>query len=250
MICEQFSTLLGFQCHPLSDDGSVALIDTSFTFQDGDFVPVYVQHIAGQVRFFDAGETILHFLGRGVNVKSAGKAKFLKTLSDRHGAKLNSEGEIEAYASYANASGAFANYMSTMLAIVRWENDQQGIASDIDLLVEEVSMYFRAAYPDQSQTVSPEYLGISGHVYKFDFIHGDKAVMAITPHHASVSSAIKKIVDLNQKTENDSLNTLIVIDDRHDPIAASNETKILTAISNVLPMTELEKKANLSGFAS
>ena len=58
--------------------------------------------------------------------------------------------------------------------------------------------------------------------------------------------AIKKLVDLNQVSGNNSLKTLIVIEDRLEPNAANNETKVLTAISNVLPMTKLEQLANVS----
>lgn len=246
MICHQLTTLLGYQCHPLTDDGSVALVDTSFTFQDGDFVPVYVQHVAGQVRFFDAGETILHLMGRGVDLSTPGKIKFLKTIAEKNGTTINLSGEIEVYEQEVNASNAFAKYLSTLLSVVKWENDKQGISTDTDALVEEVSMYFKAAYPNEVQSPSPEYVGISGHVYKFDFIHGDSAVLAVTPHHTSISSAIKKLVDLNQVSINSNLNTLIVIEDRHDSKAANNETKVLTAISKVLPMSVLEKQATVS----
>lgn len=246
MICHQLTTLLGYQCHPLTDDGSVALVDTSFTFQDGDFVPVYVQHVAGQVRFFDAGETILHLMGRGVDLSTPGKIKFLKTIAEKNGAVINTSGEIEVYESENNASNAFAKYLSTLLNVVKWETDQQGISTEVDTFVEEVRMYFQAAYPSQIQLPSPEYVGISGHVYKFDFIHGDSAVLAVTPHHTSISSAIKKLVDLNQVSVNSNLNTLIVIEDRHDAKAANNETKVLTAISKVLPMSVLERKATVS----
>ena len=133
-----------------------------------------------------------------------------------------------------------------MLNIVRWETDQQGISTSIDLFVDEVSMCFKAAYPNQVQIPSPEYVGISGHTYRFDFIHGDAAVLAVTPHHASISSAIKKLVDLNQVSGNNGLKTLIVIEDRLEPKAANNETKVLTAISNVMPMTKLEQLAKVS----
>ena len=60
------------------------------------------------------------------------------------------------------------------------------------------------------------------------------------------NAAIKKLVDLNQVSGNNSLKTLIVIEDRLEPNAANNETKVLTAISNVLPMTKLEQLANVS----
>ena len=139
---------------------------------------MYVQHVAGQVRFFDAGETILHLMGRGVDLSAPGKIKFLKTIAEKNGTVINTSGEIEVYESEINASNAFAKYLSTLLNIVKWETDQQGISTDVDTFVEEVRMYFQAAYPSQIQLPSPEYVGISGHVYKFDFIHGDSAVFS------------------------------------------------------------------------
>jgi len=245
MICEQLSTLLGIKCHPLTDDGTVALVDTAFKFQDGDYVPVYVQQIANQVRFFDAGETVMHFIGRGVSINDAKGAKFMKKIAEQNGSTFNENGEIESWANQDNASEAFAKYMGVMLGLVRWEHDQIGVATDTSLLIEEVSMCFRAAYPDKKQTPSPEYIGISGHKYKFDFIHGDDAVLAISTHHASVASALKKLIDLNQLAENITLSPLVVIDDRYDKEEADNQTKVLAAAARVLPMTSLESKANI-----
>jgi hypothetical protein len=245
MICEQLSTLLGIRCHPLTDDGAVALVDTAFKFQDGDYVPVYVQQIANQVRFFDAGETVIHFIGRGVSINDAKGAKFLKKIAEQNGSTFNENGEIEAWASQDNPSEAFAKYMGVMLGLVRWEHDQIGIATDTSLLIEEVSMCFRAAYPDKIQIPSPEYTGISGHKYRFDFIHGDDAVLAISTHHASVASALKKLIDLNQLAENSTLTPLVVIDDRYDKKEADNQAKVLAATARVLAMTTLESKANI-----
>jgi Domain of unknown function DUF1828 len=249
MICEQLSTLLGIKCHPLTDDGTVALVDTAFKFQDGDFVPVYVQQIANQVRFFDAGETVMHFIGRGVSINDAKGAKFVKKIAEQNGSTFNENGEIESWANQDNASEAFAKYMGVMLGLVRWEHDQIGVATDTSLLIEEVSMYFRAAYPDKIQTPSPEYIGISGHRYKFDFIHGDDAVLAISTHHASVASALKKLIDLNQLAENNTLSPLVVIDDRYDKEEADNQTKVLAAAARVLPMTSLESKVNIRSIS-
>lgn len=245
MICDQLSTLLGIKCHPLTDDGTVALVDTAFKFQDGDYVPVYVQQIANQVRFFDAGETVIHFIGRGVSINDAKGAKFMKKIAEQNGSTFNENGEIESWANQDNASEAFAKYMGVMLGLVRWEHDQIGVATDTSLLIEEVSMCFRAAYPDKKQTPSPEYIGISGHKYKFDFIHGDDAVLAISTHHASVASALKKLIDLNQLAENNTLSPLVVIDDRYDKKEADNQTKVLAAAARVLPMSSLESKASI-----
>lgn len=245
MICEQLSSLLGIKCHPLTEDGSVALVDTAFKFQDGDYVPVYVQQIANQVRFFDAGETVTHFIGRGISINDAKSAKFLKKIAEQNGSVFNDDGEIESWANQDNASEAFASYMCAMLGLVRWENEQIGVATDVSLLIEEVSMCFKAAYPGKNQIPSPEYTGISGHKYKFDFIHGNDAVLAISTHHASVASALKKLIDLNQMSDNNSLSPLVVIDDRYNKEEADNQAKVLTSIARVLSMTVLESKANL-----
>ncbi|MHB1236379.1 MAG: DUF1828 domain-containing protein [Gallionella sp.] len=220
-------------------------MDTAFKFQDGDYVPVYVQQIANQVRFFDAGETVMHFIGRGVSINDAKGAKFMKKIAEQNGSTFNENGEIESWANQDNASEVFAKYMGVMLGLVRWEHDQIGVATDTSLLIEEVSMCFRAAYPDKKQTPSPEYIGISGHKYKFDFIHGDDAVLAISTHHASVASALKKLIDLNQLAENITLSPLVVIDDRYDKEEADNQTKVLAAAARVLPLTSLESKANI-----
>ena len=77
MICHQFSSLLGFECHPLSEDGSVAAISSPFTFEDGDSLPLFVESVNGQVRFFDDGATLMHFIGRGVRIENKRNATFL-----------------------------------------------------------------------------------------------------------------------------------------------------------------------------
>lgn len=245
MIHQQLTSLLELQYHPLNEEGTIALIDTSFKFQDGDFIPVYVEYFGNQVRFFDAGETVLHFSDRGMTFSNGRNGKFLKNIADDHGAAVNSNWEIEAWATKENAGQAFEKYLSTMISIVRWEYKQIGVDTDMSLLLDEVSMCLKSAYPDEKQTPSEEYIGVSGHKYKFDFIHGNKAILAITAHHASVSSALKQIVDLNQVSSNARLSTLIVIDDRYDKKSADNQTKILTAVTEVMPMSVLESKARI-----
>lgn len=221
------------------------MIDTPFRFQDGDFLPVYVEHIGNHVRFFDGGETLLHFDGRGIKFTKSSSAKFLKNIATENGASVNSEWEIESWATGEFAAQAFEKYLSTMIHIVHWEHKQIGVSTDLSLFLDEVSMCFKSAFPNEVQTKSEEYVGISGHKYRFDFIHGNRAVLAVNTHHASVAGALKKLIDLKQISENLSLSTLVVIDDRYDKQAADNESKVLTAVSSVLPMSVLESKAKL-----
>jgi len=245
MICSKISEMIGFECHPLSDDGSVAMIDTPFVFSDGDGVPVFVEKVAGQVRFFDDGNVILHFRGRGVTLEDHRQTRFLKSLAESNGVRLNDMGELEIFAKADDAPAAFAKYISTILAVCSWEVDQHGVSTDTSLFLDEVTMCLRAWKPGASFGDGKEYAGVSGHKYKMDLDFDGRAVLAIGTHPATVSSAAKKLLDIGAATANEKLDVLVVIDDRHDAEAAKSEALILDSVATTLMMTRLEKNASL-----
>lgn len=245
MVCDSITNLIGVTCYPLSEDGSVAMLDTPFTFTDGDSAPVFVEKFGGQVRFFDDGEVLLHFAGRGMRLENHRHDKFIRTAAESHGVTLNEAGELEIWASERDASTAFAKFVSTLVALTGWEREQQGVASDLTLLIDEVELCLRAIEPHVPLVPKPEYVGISGQVYNLDFDFGDKAVIAITPHKATVSSAIRKLLDIRSRPGNQSFEAIVVLDDRRDPDAARSEGQVLNAVGNVWPMTRLEQRAKL-----
>ncbi|QYF94213.1 DUF1828 domain-containing protein [Massilia sp. PAMC28688] len=244
MICSKISELIGFECHPLSDDGSVAMIDTPFAFADGDGVPVYVEKLANQVRFFDDGNVILHFRGRGVTLDDHRHTRFLRNLAEPNGVQLNAMGELEIWAKADEAPAAFARYMSTLLAVCAWEVDQTGASTDTSLFLDEVTMCLRAWKPHASIGEGADYVGVSGQVYKMDLQLDGRAVLAIGTHPATVSTAAKKLLDISAATENAELDVLVVIDDRQDAELAKREGLVLDSVSSVLMMTRLERNAN------
>lgn len=245
MICSQISKLIGVSCHPLSNDGNVAYIDTSFAFEDGSSIPVFVEKVGEQVRFFDDGETILHLRGRGVQLDDNRKTKFLKNLAAPAQVRLSDLGELEVWSSVNDAPSAFARYIATMIAVVRWETDQIGVATDLSLLVSEVALCLKALKPGAELVEGPEYIGISGYKYKLDFNFDGDAVIAITPHPNAVSSAAKKLLDIRAAVENAGLKVLVVLDDRIDSEGARREGLILDSVANVWMMTRLEKQAGI-----
>lgn len=246
MICSHISQILGLTCYPLNDSGTVAMIATSFTFDDGDEVPVYVEKVAGKIRFFDDGGTIMHFMGRGIRFDHGRKTKFIRNIASNNGATLNDDGEIEVWANNSDTGKGFAKYMATLLGLVAWEQDQKGVSQDASLLIEEVALCLLAWKKDSSFTRSPEYKGISGHTYKLDFNLDGEAIVAISPHPQSVSAALKKIVDIISAPPNQGMPVKVVLDDRHAPEAAKNEGLVLGAVSDVLMMSKLEALAGSS----
>lgn len=249
MICDQLSTLLGFDCFPLTAEGDIALVETPFKFDDGDRLPVFIEMINGQVRFFDDGATLRHFIGRGVRLENRKHATFLVNAASKHGAAFTDAGEIEAWASAENAGSAFSAFLSAMLALAAWEKDQRGEDTDTSIFVEEVAMALRAWRPDATIAVDPEFEGISGRKYKLDFLIDGQPVAVSGAHANSVSAVLHRLIDIHGKPANGEFKPLVIIDDRTDPEAAKREASIMQNVSTVMPFTTLEAKHRISAIA-
>lgn len=246
MICEQLTVLLGFDCFPLSEGGEVALVQTPFKFEDGDALPVFVEITEGQIRFFDDGATLRHFIGRGVRIENKKHASFLIGLASKYRAAFTESGEIEAWASMKDASSAFSAFMCSMLAIAAWEKDQQGEDTDTSIFVEEVAMALRAWKPSASIALEPEFDGVSGRKYKLDFLLDGQPVAVTGAHANSVSAVLHRLLDIHGRPANEGFRPLVIIDDRSDPEAARREASIIQNVSTVMPFSALEAQAATS----
>jgi hypothetical protein len=246
MICNHLSSLLGLTCHPLNDDGSVAMIETPFQFEDGDAIPVFVEHIGQQVRFFDDGAVFMHFMGRGVSLSNANQTRFIKTAAEAHGAAFNADGEVEVFSDAQDAPAAFARYLAAMMAVVRWEKDHTGASTDAALFVDEVAQCLAAWRKDVEITRNPVVTGITGKEYTLHFDIAGTYVLAIGTSAAAAYSALHKLVDIRSLPANAGLKTLVVLDDRHDAEAARREGLVLSGASPVMDMTALQRQAGMS----
>lgn len=246
MICDHLTTLLGFECHPLDTSGEVALVSTPFQFADGDAVPVFVQTTNGQVRFFDDGQTAMHFVGRGLRLDDRRQARFLSAAAEAHGLVFGDDGEIEAWAPVSQAQHAFARYLGTMLELCRWEKDQEGVSSHLSMLVDEVAAALRAWKPKASLEPGATYTGISGKPHKLDFLFDGAGVAVANPHPNSASAVLRRLVDIRGAHANATLQLIVVIDDRADPEGAKREASILQSVARVWLLGALERQAQHS----
>ena len=113
MTCQHLPDLLGYACHSLNENGSLALIETAFTFNDGEGLPVFIERSGQQIRFFDDNETVFHFLGRGLG-DDEGKmnTRFIRNAIEPFGLTLNDQNVIEIWANEGDSKAAFAKYIS------------------------------------------------------------------------------------------------------------------------------------------
>ena len=243
MICNQLTSMLGFDCFPLTEGGEVALISTPFKFDDGDALPVFVEVVNGRVRFFDDGATLRHFLGRGVRIDNKKHIGFITSATAKHGAVLNDAGEIEAWGSKALASEAFARFMSSLVALATWEREQQGVDTDASVFVEEVAMALRAWKPSAAIALDPDFQGISGKMHKLDFLIDGQAIIATSTHPNKIAAVLHRLLDIHGQIANDGIRILVVVDDRQDPVAAKKEASIMQSVASVMTFTSLERNA-------
>lgn len=242
MFCEQLTARIGLQCHPLDEEGRVFLIETPFRFQDGDHIPVYVELVGEQCRFFDDGAAFMHFTGLGMRLDSGHQIRFLKHAAESHGARFTDQGEIEVWARVDEAGQAFARYIAALLDLVRWEGERKNISHDAEVFVEEVAQYL-TAWKRVEISRHPKIQGITGREHVLDLDMNGTLVLAISAHHQSSSAALHKLVDIKSLPANSAVQTLVVIDDRKDPAAAKTEGLLLSSVSQVIGMDQLRVHA-------
>lgn len=248
MICDELSKTLGFDCSPLSADGSLALVCTPFQFDDGDALPVYVETAGDQIRFFDDGQVMMHFIGRGMRLENGKHTRFIKSAAKDHGATFTETGELETWAAMSGAGDAFARYIGSMLALVAWERDQRDVATDQTHFVEEVAMALRAWKPFAQLIDDPVYEGVSGRTYALNFQLEGVGIVATSPHPNAASAVLHKLVDIHGLQANANASFLVIIDDRLEAEAADREARVMQSVARVQPFTALAKAPPFSKF--
>lgn len=244
MICKDLLNMTGFACQPISEQGDLARISTPFCFADGDPVPVYVQTFANNVhRFFDDGQTLLHFIGRGMQLNNGHKLRFVSKIAQKHGAAMNDNGVLELFSKGASSADAFAQYITCMIAISQWEQEHQGLDANGAAFADEVAHALLSLYPESAKTFMPKpvYLGSSGKRHELDFSFDGKGYIAVRPNQQSAAPALYKLVDITNRQTNEDVQLVVVIDDRHDKIAAKNTKQVFRSIaSDVISFSKIE----------
>lgn len=241
MICKDLLQMTGFACQPINEQGDFARISTPFCFADGDPVPVYVQSFSNDVyRFFDDGQTLLHFIGRGMKFPSGHQLRFLSGIAQKHGAVLNENGVLELFSKGSSPADAFAKYVSCLVTVTQWEDEHQGADSDGAAFATEVVHALLSLYPQREPTLKPTYLGSSGKRHELDVKLGNTGYLAVKPNQKSAAPALYKLVDITNRQSNSDEELVVVIDDRFDKSAAKNTQQVFRSIaSNVINFSKI-----------
>jgi hypothetical protein len=248
-LCHNMCEKLGFGCETLAvGAGGIVALDTPFGFSDGTPFVIYAEPLGGgMVRFFDAGETLFHAMGRGIRSFHSRKYQSIKSTVARHDVIVSETGEIEAYIPEAKTPIGFARFISALLAIADWEDENAGLdlGDKESRLVEEARLYLTAIHPDLPAVKSNfRARGLSGREYGFHLMQGDAQIDAITSHPAAAASELYKLVDLRGKTLTADTKIIVVIDDRVSIDQADKEAAVLGQYAETWPMRHLINTAS------
>lgn len=247
MICREFTEFTGMTCFPLDDSGDVAYVASPFFFEDGDPLPIYIKKLSpSHVKFFDDGEIILHFIGRGFRGdKESLSTTFLKNIARTHGLELSEYGVLEGYANKNSAPELFARYVTALLSIVQWEKEY--LANDknaLDLIakVEHALVSWR---PGSKVIKNPTFKGISNKDYEFTFSQANEGILVISSSPQSINAATRKLLDVSAVMEATDMKTRVIIDDGQlDAETKEQNHSILSRVSDyVQSFQNLEKIA-------
>lgn len=247
MLCDRLPQLIGLGCTVMDAEGTLALIESPFRFTDGDSVTVFAEQVGDQVRFFDSGGTAWHLDGRGVSMRDARRTRFLREIAERFDVNCSDDLELEVWATAGTAAQAYARLVSALLAVVEWERASDGTDLETAALLDEVATLLARTAPDEELARDVMLTGISKQQHRMDFRLGRQIVVAVRPHHLSVSSAIRRLLDVKNLPSNAQYEWRVILDDRTDPEGADKEGAVLGTVARVTMFRALQNLADTTG---
>lgn len=242
MICHNLSEILGFACHPLSEDGSVAFIDSPLTFLDGNSLPIYLKRAGTNLYFFDDHETVYHYIKKGYRGdKERLDTAFIRSALSPYGLSFENN-QISVWGSIHNAKEVFARYLSGLLAVSNLGVPERNSDDRMLKLIDEVATLLHIWKAGADIVIEPTYKGLSKTTYKLNFRVDKEAIVIATPNPHSIGSALRKMVDI--AGADNSVQFRVILEDRFSTKEHFDaQGTILSTMATVMSFSELKREA-------
>jgi hypothetical protein len=223
---------------------SVTRIETPFVFHDGHPVAIYVSSTGGQTHYYDDGEILFTLSVMGFDLNDRRRLRPLRNIANSFDVSLTDDGQFEVFSIRDRSSLAFARFCAVIVGVINWARDSANLPADESWLVDEVGLYLRAWKPKSELKPDVERLGLSGQHHRFDYELDDQLTDVIVPQQSASAAVLRKIVDVRTATSAQS-KFLVVVDDRRRPKEAAQESRILSSVADVWPVSRLMKTVGL-----
>lgn len=233
------SILKDFQCLGMTArefDGMLS-ITTPQTFASGDPVSFYIRQDHDRFIFEDYGRNI-HSLEL-----SLPNPKLASTVVRNQLSKFHNEISFDGYSFTRTVKinekmEAISEFLS-LFSLMTTYQPKNTIEQNKDLILEDIFNYLRKQYDE----IKPDYSikGMSGTEYQFSFLADDTLVDFATAHSNTTGALLRKIHDV-QNISRDDYDFRIIIDD-HNSNIAKKESKILSSVANMVPLSTIQSAA-------
>ncbi|UPG96333.1 DUF1828 domain-containing protein [Luteibacter aegosomatissinici] len=206
---------------------------------NGSPIDFYLINYGDRFVVTDDGLWLFALRSLGYSLEDRRNWRGLAELAATHGFSLCDDGsfEIDGDASRLHILGG--SVIRMICALVAWEKEHYA-AADSDLsLNREVERLMRLKAPLWPIEKSPIVRLPNGQELRFDFKWGTKYVDAIAPIPLSVSSRLRKILQM-QKELMDTESVLFIVDDRAEPKKATQELAILAQVSKAITLSDFD----------
>lgn len=243
--CTRLMDSLGYSCRPVTligGEGQGLGVTTPFAFPDGDPISFYlINHDGGNYALSDNADTLMHLMNAGFNLENRKRWRPFVEMAAQHGLTIRPTGEVRAEFPHEHLRDAITRFIAFALEVGNWQRDNFGMAENTHHLVQEVENYLRRWKPHAQVQRSIDVTGASKKHHHFDFLFGNQLIDAIRPNSNKTGAELRKIVDVNNGPN--SIQTMVIIDDREHPDRAKDEMMILSAVTKVMPLSRLERNA-------
>lgn len=241
--CQWAQALTRYDCRPVRGlDGSHGLeIGTPFSLPGGAAINLYLMQVGEHILISDNGDTLMHLSGMGIDVWQPARLRSLRDEMAPHGLTLTDAGDFRTVSTFEKSAWTFANAISALLAVNHWAHRQMRSEPQERDLAAEAEPYIVSRNPALYFEKNPKVRGASRSEHKFDFQHGDEIIDVINPHPVSTGMVLRKIGDISNGPFLGDRTTLVIVDDRFDPLRAESEMGMLASSTRTQPFTSLTR---------
>lgn len=240
--CEWAGLLTRYECKtvPGVDGTAVLEIGTPFSLAEGAAINLYVAPMGpNHVLISDNGDTLMHMSAVGIDVWSHGRLKAIRAAIVGHKLALDDRGDFRSIAKVENASLAFAQVITGILALNRWIEEHLQVSAVEHDLAAEAEPYILARNPSAVILRNVPVKGASRVVHTFAMRHDHDLIDVIAPSPQSTGAVMRKVGDVVNGPFADPYSPLIIVDDRYDPVRAEKEISILASLVRTQPFSKL-----------
>lgn len=237
--CQNLMMHLGWHCQPLATQDAL-YVSSPVRLPNGSPFDFYITEEGGLVHITDDGLTLFRLRGLGYTLDDGRGLRSIATLAESAGMALDATGAITCTGTLAGLPELGQRIQLFSTRVFDWEREHFS-ARDADMtLADEVERLMRGKAPGLAIETAPNVRLATGDEVVFMFRWGSQYIDAIPPATQATSARMRKALQVLRDPDA-NLDTLYIVDDRHNPDMAMHEVALLGQVSRAIRLTDFDR---------